>query len=294
MKIITERAEEGLLKRLKNGRSLCYSNYILHIRGVHFTKEDFDRMPQLVQGWIGDADGEILVCFDRDIFVLSANFSPRIFELIKNHFHTMFQYKDVEHKNVLSFYTIEDNLLGLIEVAETKLSKKTSYIKQKDKEAQEMRKIKTKENFKKIDLPVNLTSTVAKRRHERRGFEIMVVEDDIFTRKLLSGTLIDYNVTYVGDGHEALATYLQKAPDIMFLDIGLPDVSGHEVLSKILSFDLDAYVVMLSGHSQSEHIVAAMKAGAKGFVGKPFTREKLVQYIEKCPKFNQNKADVVS
>lgn len=70
----------------------------------------------------------------------------------------------------------------------------------------------------------------------------------------------------------------------MFLDINLPDISGHDVLARLRDIDPQIYAVMLSGHTQSENVMEALKMGAKGFVSKPFTKEKLLQYIAKCPK----------
>ena len=81
--------------------------------------------------------------------------------------------------------------------------------------------------------------------------------------------------------------YVTHAPDVLFLDIELPDITGHDVLQKVLEMDPDAFVIMLSGNGNKENIFKAMKTGAKGFVGKPFTKDKLLQYILKCPKAHE-------
>ena len=86
-----------------------------------------------------------------------------------------------------------------------------------------------------------------------------------------------------GDGQGALMGYVNKAPDVLFLDIGLPDIDGHAVLEKIFKLDPDAYVVMFSGNKDRDNVMKAVELGAKGFVGKPFTSEKLLQYIQKSP-----------
>jgi two-component system chemotaxis response regulator CheY len=70
---------------------------------------------------------------------------------------------------------------------------------------------------------------------------------------------------------------------VLFLDIGLPDIDGLKVLERIFKLDPQAYVVMFSGNGSKEHIMRAVELGARGFVGKPFTKEKLFQYIEKSP-----------
>ena len=87
--------------------------------------------------------------------------------------------------------------------------------------------------------------------------------------------------------------YVNKAPDVLFLDIGLPDINGHDVLERLFKLDPQAYVVMFSGNGDRENVLKAVELGAKGFVGKPFTQEKLIQYIEKSPfiqeKLNREK-----
>lgn len=117
-------------------------------------------------------------------------------------------------------------------------------------------------------------------RAERKDVHIMLVEDDAFTLQLVTNVLKDYTTIRAMDGFDAVETYMLNAPDVVFLDIGLPTLSGHEVLAKILAFDPDAFVVMLSGNSYMEDVSKAMKAGAKGFVAKPFPKEKLLNYVD--------------
>ena len=76
---------------------------------------------------------------------------------------------------------------------------------------------------------------------------------------------------------------------MIFLDIDLPDVNGHEVLSSILKIDANAHIIMLSGNSDQENVVNAIKAGAKGFVAKPFLKDRLYKYIDECPMIMHKK-----
>jgi len=113
--------------------------------------------------------------------------------------------------------------------------------------------------------------------------EVMLIEDDDFSRRLVEGALGKlHQVTALANAVDALDVYLLRAPDILFLDINLPDVTGHELLERIVAFDQDAYVVMLSGNGDRKNVLEAMGRGAKGFVVKPFTKDKLQLYIEKA------------
>jgi len=119
-------------------------------------------------------------------------------------------------------------------------------------------------------------------RANRRQLEVMVVEDDAFSRQMVCNSLRKlYPVSAMPDGKSALQSYVLKAPDVLFLDINLPDVNGHDLLKKLLQIDPDAHIIMLSGNGDKENVMRAIKSGAKGFVGKPFTKEKLIQYIER-------------
>lgn len=117
-------------------------------------------------------------------------------------------------------------------------------------------------------------------RKTRKDTHIMLVEDDAFTLQLVTNVLKDYTTIRAMDGFDAVESYMLNAPDMVFLDIGLPTFTGHEVLEKILKFDPNAFIVMLSGNSYMEDISKSMKAGAKGFVAKPFPKEKLLNYVD--------------
>lgn len=126
--------------------------------------------------------------------------------------------------------------------------------------------------------------TIKSQRISRQQPQVMMIEDDAFSRRLVENVLKkNYALTGLSEATDALDTYARLAPDLLFLDINLPDVTGHELLEKIIALDPDAYVVMLSGNADKENITQAIRKGAKGFVAKPFTREKLFQYIDRCP-----------
>lgn len=121
---------------------------------------------------------------------------------------------------------------------------------------------------------------VKKRRPARSPAHVLVVEDDLLTSRIVTSTFKQtYAMIAAGDAHEAVADYMTHAPDIVFLDIGLPGLDGFAALHEIISIDPNAYIVMLSGNTNPENINRAMAEGARGFISKPFTRETLNHYI---------------
>lgn len=144
-------------------------------------------------------------------------------------------------------------------------------------------------------LDPTLIKTIKSRRGQRDDVIILVVDDDQLSRTLIGNVLNkDFQISFAKGGAQALAEYLNVAPDVLFLDIGLPDISGHKVLECLFQFDPQAYVIMFSGRKDKQNIIRALETGAQGFVGKPFTRNELFEYIQKSPFFieKQEKADI--
>ena len=111
---------------------------------------------------------------------------------------------------------------------------------------------------------------------------IMIVEDELFFRELLRDILekADYTVVAeAADGIEALEKYRQLRPDIIIMDIFMPGKNGIEATQEIISFDANAKVFMCSGVGYDEHVEAALQAGAKGVILKPFFPEEILQVI---------------
>lgn len=117
-------------------------------------------------------------------------------------------------------------------------------------------------------------------REEHEKLTIMLLDDDKITLKMVSSALKEYRVFSMESPQKALNEYFALAPHIVFLDINMPPYSGHEVLKKITSLDKDAFVIMLSANAYPTDIKKVMENGAKGFVGKPFSRNKLLNYVE--------------
>lgn len=122
-----------------------------------------------------------------------------------------------------------------------------------------------------------------KRRKSRNPIHILLVEDDPLTRRVASTVFKqNYALITAKDAQDAIASYFSYAPDIVFLDINLPDVNGFKVLQQIIANDPDAYVVMFSGNSYLDNITHALNSGAQGFVAKPFNSEKMKHYVTDC------------
>jgi len=133
-------------------------------------------------------------------------------------------------------------------------------------------------------LDVEEIKTIKQRREKRISPLILVVDDDELSRMLVGNVLDqDFKVEFAENGRTALKQYTEHAPDICFLDIGLPDIDGHQLLEIFAQIDPNSYVIMFSGRKNKSNILKALRLGSQGFVGKPFSREKLLHYIDKSP-----------
>lgn len=125
---------------------------------------------------------------------------------------------------------------------------------------------------------------IVQERLKRQNDIIMVIEDDMFSRNIAVNALKSkFKVVEVVDGAKAVREYLSCSPDIVFLDIHLPNKKGYQILEEIIELDPQAFVVMLSADAAKDSVTQCIKSGAKGFVAKPFKAEKLFEYIRKCP-----------
>lgn len=112
--------------------------------------------------------------------------------------------------------------------------------------------------------------------------KILMVEDDEITRRMVENALQNECVLASADtANKAFALYAAEHPDIVLLDIGLPDNNGNAVLEWIMRNDPGACVIMMSSRCDVDHMTDCMETGAKGFISKPFVKDDLMHYIRK-------------
>lgn len=110
---------------------------------------------------------------------------------------------------------------------------------------------------------------------------LMIVEDDPFTSQLIRASLgRAFDVVSADTAQRALSLYKHKLPDLVFMDIELPDGDGEMLTRNVCAADPDAFIVMLSSHSMKEKVLNCLQNGAKGFVAKPFTKNRLQYYLD--------------
>ena len=116
---------------------------------------------------------------------------------------------------------------------------------------------------------------------------VLVCDDSMFARKSLClyiATLGIKNVYEAADGQQAIDQYKEHKPDIVFMDIVMPVVTGIDALAKIKEIDPGAKVIMASSVGTQNHLKAAIKAGATDFLQKPISNDQVKQTLENAAK----------
>jgi len=112
---------------------------------------------------------------------------------------------------------------------------------------------------------------------------VLVVDDAAFMRMRCTKLLTEkgYEVVEAADGLEALRKYEEHRPDIVLLDITMPNMDGVTTLKRIREVDAEAKVAMVTAMGQQSMVIEALKSGAKDFVVKPFNASRVLAAVEK-------------
>ncbi|HEY3764265.1 MAG TPA: response regulator [Gaiellales bacterium] len=114
---------------------------------------------------------------------------------------------------------------------------------------------------------------------------VLIVDDAAFMRKMLGDVLAKGGHEVIGEGAngaEAITQYQSLRPDIMTLDITMPEKDGLAALREILTLEPSAKIVMCSALGQESKVLEAIKSGAKDFVVKPFQPDRVLDAIGKA------------
>ena len=114
------------------------------------------------------------------------------------------------------------------------------------------------------------------------NYRILLVDDAIVIRLMLTRILTSagYKIAgEAGDGQEAVEKYKELKPDLVTMDITMPNMSGIDAVRAIKAYDPEARIIICSAIGQKSMILEAIKAGARNYIIKPFEREKVLAIV---------------
>lgn len=116
----------------------------------------------------------------------------------------------------------------------------------------------------------------------RASFRFLVVDDSEFARRNLNKILASFGgeaAGFAANGREAIEQYVRLKPDVVFMDITMPEMEGVEAVQKIMTRDSQAKIVMVSSNGYQEIIKAAIASGAKHFLTKPVRPQQVASVV---------------
>lgn len=116
---------------------------------------------------------------------------------------------------------------------------------------------------------------------------LMIADDSMFMRLMIKNILLDLGheiVAEASNGLEAVSLFIQHSPDLITLDITMPEMNGITALKEIKSYKSDAKVIMVSAMGQQSIVIEAISIGASDFIVKPFDKDRVAEAIQRALK----------
>jgi len=116
------------------------------------------------------------------------------------------------------------------------------------------------------------------------AIKVMFVDDSSFMRSLLKGIILKEPFELAGEassGKEAVEMYRKTKPDLVTMDIVMPEMNGIDAVKEIRSIDPDARIIMVSAMGQQGMVIDAIQAGARDFIIKPFQPPRIQEALKR-------------
>ncbi|RKX50649.1 MAG: two-component system response regulator [Thermotogae bacterium] len=114
--------------------------------------------------------------------------------------------------------------------------------------------------------------------------KVLIVDDAAFMRMLVKKIITQAGHQVVGEagnGKEAVEKYKELKPDLVTMDIVMPEMDGISAVKEIMKIDPNAKIIMITAVGQEAKVMEALKSGAKGYIVKPFQAPKVIEEINR-------------
>jgi two-component system chemotaxis response regulator CheY len=116
------------------------------------------------------------------------------------------------------------------------------------------------------------------------GKKVLIVDDAAFMRMMIRDILSKNGYEVVGEaenGARAIEKYKEFIPDLVIMDITMPEVDGIQAVKEVKKINADAKVIMCSAMGQQAMVIESIQAGARDFIVKPFQAERVIEAVKK-------------
>ena len=114
---------------------------------------------------------------------------------------------------------------------------------------------------------------------------ILICDDAAFLRRMIKDILVKNGYNIAGEaenGVKAVEKYQETKPDLVLMDITMPEMDGIQALKKIKAIDANASVVMCSAMGQQAMVIESIQSGARDFIVKPFQPDRVIEAVKKA------------
>lgn len=114
--------------------------------------------------------------------------------------------------------------------------------------------------------------------------KVLIVDDAAFMRMMIKDILVNNGYEVIGEannGLKAVELYKKERPDLVTMDITMPDMDGISAVKEIKKIDASAKIIMCSAMGQQSMVMDAIRAGAKDFIVKPFQPDRVLEALKK-------------
>jgi DNA-binding response OmpR family regulator len=146
-----------------------------------------------------------------------------------------------------------------------------------------------------LDYTINKIVDKYNQLQKNKNYKILIVDDSSFSRNLMKKILIrnNFQVKTIATGKNIIKEMEEFSPNLLLIDIEMPDISGIEVINKIRKTDVNTPIIAMSGsHNSQNEILNIMKQGTNDFISKPFNIEYLIVKIEQFIKLEELHIDL--
>ena len=288
IKFIQKNAELRFLEAFEErSANALYVGGILYCT---FSKGSFKTGPDEVLPFLKDIlrdnSGELYFCDDGDLIITwrgrIGETSKAIITQFRAHFtKELLPFQDSEIFTLYDPQTQGEELRLLLRQKIQKDSDPESPISTQKNSAPQKQILLELSEHQKSALQKSLS-----RRRSRQRSEVLIVEDQDFSRKLLSGLLSKTNQCFEAkNAYEAIHYFAEHAPDIIFLDIELPDQDGHNLASFFKSLDPKSFIIMVTGNNYTKDVQRAKENRVNGFIAKPYSKQMIFNSVDAFSKF---------
>ncbi len=124
------------------------------------------------------------------------------------------------------------------------------------------------------------------------AIKVLFVDDSSFMRAILKGIILKEPFELAGEGStglEAVELYKKTRPDLVTMDIVMPEMDGIDAVKEIRSFDPEARIIMVSAMGQQSMVIDAIQAGARDFIIKPFQPPRVQEALKRVVGSHQGR-----